>query len=217
MKGTRRKWVVTKPFVPNVWHVMLRTNLTQQEDFVLEYVEVCLPERPTLAPHELFTEFPRPINFDDHPTPSSPKRYPKHRFGKNIQRNPKAPTTKHSNSYASALSISDHVLKVTMLRSPALGSIITFKSRHGSKASQYLITIGQFPSCDCPFFKDMATKSPGKRGQWINCKHMYYVFIQLCDLLPEVHHFMHAPSFSYSEIKRVLEILLPKCQNVKTV
>lgn len=217
VKGTRRKWVMAKPPVPKVWPVKLGTNLTQQEVFALEHAGFCLAERPVLAPHELFSVFKGHINFDDYPAPGSPDEYPKRRFGKNIRRNSKAPTTKHSNSYASALSVNGNVLKVTMLPSPALGSIITFESRQGSKASQYFITVGQFPSCDCPFFKDMATKSLGKRGQWVNCKHMYYVFTQLCDLLPEVDQFIHAPSFSYNEIKHVLEILLPKCQIVRTV
>ena len=127
MRGTRRKWVVTNLSLPDVWLVKLCTNLTQEEVFALEHARFCLPQRPTLAPHELFSEFTGRINFDDYPTPSSPDEYPKRGFAKNIRRNPKAPTTKHSNSYASALSISSHVLKVTMLPSPALGLIITFK------------------------------------------------------------------------------------------
>jgi len=118
---------------------------------------------------------------------------------------------------ASALYVKGKVLQVTMLPSPALGSIVKLESRQTSKASQYLISIGQFPSCDCPFFKDMSSKSLGKRGQWVNCKHMYFVFVEVCGLKADVHKFIHAPSFSYNEIKHVLEILLSRTKTVTTV
>ena len=218
VKGTIRKWVETKPPVPEIWPVKVGTNLSQQEVLGLEHAGFRLAERPALGPHQLFTELDLgDIDFNNYPCPESPEEYPKRRFGKNIRRNSKAPTTKHSNMYASAQYVKGKVVEVTMLPSPALGAIVRFESSQGSKASQYLITIGQFPSCDCPFFKDMSSKSLGKRGQWVNCKHMYYVFSELCELLPDLHHFIHAPSFSYNEIKHVLEILLSKCRSVRTI
>jgi hypothetical protein len=218
VKGTIRKWVQSKPAVPEIWPVKLGTNLTSEEVLALEHAGFRLAERPPLAPHELFSEFDLGvIDFNVYPRPESPEEYPKRRFGKNIRRTSNAPTTKHSNMIASTQHFQGKVLQITMLPSPALGSIIRFESSQRSKASQYLITIGQFPSCDCPFFKDMSAKSLGKRGQWVNCKHMYYVFTQICNLLPEVDQFIHAPSFSYNEIKHVLEILLSKCKTVRTV
>ena len=49
----------------------------------------------------------------------------------------------------------------------------------------------------------MATKALGKRGQWANCKHMYYLFTVVCGLHSETDTFMHAASFSFNEVKRV--------------
>jgi len=217
VKGSIRKWVLSKPRVPEIWPVKFGTNLTRQEVLALEDAGFCLAHRPTLPPHEMFSDFnPGLVDFNDYPRPVSPDDYPKQRFGKIIRRTSNAPTTKHSNMCASALYVSGKVLEVTMLPSPALGSIIRFESRQRSQASHYLITIGQFPSCDCPFFKDMSAKSLGKRGQWVNCKHLYYIFTQLCDLVPDVDYFIHAPSFSYNEIRRVLEILLSKWQSIRT-
>ena len=210
VKGTRRKWVVGKPPVPEIWHVKLETNLSQQEVFAFEHAGFRLAERSASSPHKVFREYEGLPNFDDYPTPEAPDEFPKRRFGKNIRRNPKAPSTKHSNSHASALSIKGKVLKVTIIPSPSFGCIVTFESRQSHKVSQYLITIGQFPSCNCPFFKDMASKSLGKWGQWVNCKHMYYFFSQVCGFIPEVDVFIHAPNISYNDTKRVLEILLPK-------
>ena len=218
VKGTIRKWVQSKPPVPQIWPVQLGTNLTQQEVLALEHAGFRLAVQPSLPPHALFREFtPGLLNFNDYPCPEFPDEYPKRRFGKSIRRITNAPTTKQSNMQASALFVKGKVLQVTMLPSPALGSIVKLESRQTSKASQYLITIGQFPSCDCPFFKDMSSKSLGKRGQWVNCKHMYFVFTQVCDLKQDVDKFIHAPSFSYNEIKHVLEVLLSKTETVTTV
>jgi hypothetical protein len=68
-----------------------------------------------------------------------------------------------------------------------------------------MITIGSFLECSCEYFKDMAAKSLGKRGQWANYKHLYFVFTVLGNLNSERDAFIHAPSFSFNEVKQVLE------------
>jgi hypothetical protein len=73
-----------------------------------------------------------------------------------------------------------------------------------------MIIIGSFPKCSCHYFKDMGTKALGKRGQWENCKHLYFVFNVICSLDSEVDAFIHAPSFSFNEVKRILESGIPK-------
>jgi hypothetical protein len=69
------------------------------------------------------------------------------------------------------------------------------------KVQDYLITIGSFPECSCQYFKDMATKALGKRGQWKNYKHLYFVFIVIGSLDSNRDAFIHAPSFSFNEVK----------------
>lgn len=73
------------------------------------------------------------------------------------------------------------------------------------KVQQYHLTVSQLPACTCPNFKEMATKALGKRGQWANCKHLYYIFTVICGLDSESDTFMHVASFSFNEVKRVLE------------
>jgi hypothetical protein len=51
----------------------------------------------------------------------------------------------------------------------------------------------------------MAAKSLGKRGQWANCKHFYFVFTILGSLDSDRDAFILVPSFSFNEVKQVLE------------
>jgi hypothetical protein len=111
-----------------------------------------------------------------YPTPTSPDDYLKTKSEKIIRRNNNAPTTKHSNNCTSFLTLKGHLCKVTMIPHPGFGCIVTLDSRAPPKVEQYLITIGSFLECSCQYFKDMATKSLDKRGQWTNCKHLYFVF-----------------------------------------
>jgi hypothetical protein len=51
----------------------------------------------------------------------------------------------------------------------------------------------------------MATKALGKRGQWANYKHLYFVFTVIGSLNFDRDAFIHALSFSFNEVKRILE------------
>jgi hypothetical protein len=51
----------------------------------------------------------------------------------------------------------------------------------------------------------MATKFLGKCGQWANYKHLYFVFIVIGSLDSDRDAFIHVPSFSFNEVKRILE------------
>jgi hypothetical protein len=62
-----------------------------------------------------------------------------------------------------------------------------------------------FPDCSCEYFKDMATKSLGKRGGWASCKRLYFVFTVIGSLNSDSDAFIHAPSFSFNEVKQILE------------
>jgi hypothetical protein len=68
-----------------------------------------------------------------------------------------------------------------------------------------MITIGTFSDCSCLYFKDMVMKALSKRGQWANCKHLYFIFTVICGLDAEIDDFIHAPSFSFNEVKCVLK------------
>jgi hypothetical protein len=70
----------------------------------------------------------------------------------------------------------------------------------------YLVSIADFPQCTCPDFAKMLSLGVGKKGQWISCKHLYYVFRYLCKVDYTTDKFIHAPTFSYNEVMRLLEL-----------
>ena len=129
--------------------------------------------------------------------------YPKTRLDKIICRNNNATTTKHANNCASSLTLKGHLCKVMMIPHPGFGYIVTFDSGAFPKIEQYLITIGSFPECSCPY-KDMVTKSLGKRGQWANRKHLYFIFTIIGSLNSIKDAFIHA-HFSFNEMKWIME------------
>ncbi|MGH2414804.1 MAG: hypothetical protein ACRDEA_14165, partial [Microcystaceae cyanobacterium] len=56
VKGTRRKWVVSKPAIPEVWPVKIGTNLIEKEILDLENAGFRLAPRLELSPRKLFRE-----------------------------------------------------------------------------------------------------------------------------------------------------------------
>jgi len=205
VKGTKRRWVKSRPDVPNIWPVKIGTNLSRKEILDLEQAGFQLPQRPVISPRRLFGVDELPADLSSYPVPASPEEYPKIRSGKRIRRIKNVPTTKQSNNIASSLILKGQISKVTMIPHPGFGCIVTLDSGAPPKVQQYLITIGTFPECSCEYFKDMAIKSLGKREGWASCKHLYHVFIVICSLNSENDAFIHAPSFSFSEVKKILE------------
>ena len=51
----------------------------------------------------------------------------------------------------------------------------------------------------------MISKFGRKRNPYQNCKHLYYIFIKVLNLDPEVNLFIHAPIFNFNEVKLILE------------
>jgi hypothetical protein len=205
VKGTKRRWVKSRPDVPNVWSVKFDTDLSRKEILDLEYVGFQLSQRVVISPRKLFGMEELPSNLSSNPIPASPIDHPKIRSGKNIRRNKNAPTTKHPNNCASSLTLKGHLFQVTMIPHPGFGCIITLNSGILPKIKQYMIIIGSFSDCSFENFKDMAAKSLGKCDKWANCKHLYFVFTVLGSLDSNRDAFIHAPSFSFNEVKQVLE------------
>ena len=176
VKGIKDNWVVSVPNVPEVWPVKLGTNLTCKEILSLENAGCRLPQRKEMTPSKLFQDHPLHLDLASYITHAYPDDFPTRRSGKLIRRNKKAPSIKHANNCASALSLKGRVHKLCMVLALALGCIVSLDSGTPPKVQQYYLTVSQLPACTCPNFKEMATKVIGKRGQWANCKHLYYFF-----------------------------------------
>jgi hypothetical protein len=204
VKGTRRKWVVSRPEVPEIWPVMLGTNLTKAEILALEDAGFQLPQLQEMSPRRLFGDARLPLDMSSYPTPSDPDHYSTKRLGKLIRRT-KKPSLKQTNNCASALTVKGEIHEVTMIPQPGYGCIITLNSGLHPRIQQYQITISDFPECSCHNFKEMLTKAKRQRGQWANCKHLYFIFNVICKLDAQSDLYIHAPSFSFNEVKCILE------------
>jgi hypothetical protein len=199
VKGTIRKWVQSRPDIPSIWPVKIGTNLSTKEILDLESAGFQLPQRVVISPRRLFGMEELPFNLASFPTPASADDCPKTRLGKPIRRNNNTPSTKQANNCVSSFTLKGQIRKVTMIPHPGYGCIFTLDSGAPPKVQQYLITIGIYLECSCEYFKDMATKSLGKRGGWASCKHLYFVFTIIGSLKSKRDAFIYAPSFSFNE------------------
>jgi hypothetical protein len=205
VKGTKCSWILDWPQVPDVWLVLSGTNLTRHETLLLQDAGFKLQERPSMSPRRMFilsnlSEAP----VFDHPGPPNPDIYPTTWNSKSIRRIANAPMVEHRNKWESARNIKGTVLGISVLPFPGLGAIISLESRIEPDKKVYRITISHFLECTCPDFFNMAVASIGKRGQYVNCKHLYYIFLYFYKMNCEDNKFIHSPSFSFNEIKQLL-------------
>jgi hypothetical protein len=103
VKGTKRKWIQSRPDIPSIWPVKIGTNLSKKEILDFESVGFQLPQRAVISPRRLFGTEELPFNLASFPTLASADDCPKTRSGKSIRKNKNAPSTKQANNCASAL------------------------------------------------------------------------------------------------------------------
>jgi hypothetical protein len=108
VKGSRQRWVKSRPDVPEIWPMKFGTNLIKKEILALENAGFYLPQRAVISPKRLFGG-DIPVDVASYLIPPFPDDHPKARSRKNIRRNKKAPITKHANNYVSALTLKVHV------------------------------------------------------------------------------------------------------------
>jgi hypothetical protein len=96
VKGTRFKWMKSRPDVPNIWPMKIGINLSKKEILDME-----LPQRGIISLRRLFRMEALPFDHSLYPTLVSSDDHPKTKPNKNIRRNKNAPTMKHANNCAS--------------------------------------------------------------------------------------------------------------------
>jgi hypothetical protein len=77
IKGTKRRWVKSRPAIPNVWPVKIGTNLSRKEILDLERAGFQLPQRVVISPRRLFGMEELPADLSSYPIPASPEEHPK--------------------------------------------------------------------------------------------------------------------------------------------
>ena len=211
VKGSRRKWIIPysdtqeRPPVPTVWLVKIGTNLTRSEIVALENAGFQLPQRERVPLNRSFNNFALPMDFSSLQVPENPDHFPGTRKSKCVRQSNTGPSSKQLLSINSAMALEASILKVTMIPQPGFGCIISLQSKPSPIDSVYQLTVSSYPDCTCPAFKETMSKF-GRRGfAYKHCKHLYYILVKVCALDPEVDLFIHAPTFSFNEIRLVLE------------
>ena len=204
--GPKRGHVLTRPNIPDIWPVLVGTDLTRSEIMELEEAGFRLQAKTAMSPRRLFTtsKIFEPVVWN-YPQPAHADKVPSIRGGKTVRRSPKAPCEAHRNQWESARNVKAIIQAVKIIPYPGLGAVITMQSGVEPDQKVYNVTLSNFPSCTCPHFVSMNGSSVGKRGAYVNCKHIYYVFRFFCKLDFDNDKFMHAPTLSFDETKKILE------------
>jgi hypothetical protein len=210
VKGSRRKWVAKysatqeMPPIPAVWPVKLGTNLNITEIRALEAAGFQLPEKRPVSPRRLFSSAPPPANLSSLPVPADADRYPGKRDGKMVKRTATRPNPPQRLSMGSSDTLRARLRSVTMIPHPGHGCIIGLDSGIPPNVTHYQITISSNSGCSCPAFRKTMTKFRG-RVQFSYCKHVYFILLKVCNRDPDDDLFIHAPTYSFNEVKILLE------------
>ena len=176
VKGYKRQFVLDWRGIPNTWPVRVGTKLSCQEILALEDARFQLEVHGEYLNVSFFGG-PSTTTMDtiNHPKPANPNDYATTRYGKVIPCNSKAPTIDHRNKWESACQV-QNVTEVPYL---GFGRVFIIDSGIYPSKKQYHVIISNFPDCSCVDFINMFVVALGKRGQWVNCKHLLYILYRL--------------------------------------
>ena len=95
---------------------------------------------------------------------------------------------------------------------PRYTCIITIVAK---EENPYLMSIVDIPECSCDNFARMLYLAMRKRGQWISCKHLYYVFGYICKIDYAIDGLIHPPTFRFNEVMhlQMLKMILHLTMN----
>lgn len=88
---------------------------------------------------------------------------------------------------------------VTAISYLGFGYIITIVFR---EERTYFLSI----TCTCHDFAKMSSMAVGKRGQWVSCKKLYYVFECLCKVNYATDKFIYTLAFNYNKVMCLLKL-----------
>ena len=206
VSSSKKKYVLDLPILPNTWPVKIGTNLLREEILALEDAGFQLQQREALSPcHRLSTIAFILIPRSCFCMPPNPDAHPTFRFGKTVCRNPTTLVADHKNKWESAkLMDSYYMVGVTAIPIQAFKVLIDIFAKEDIT---YRVTIGNISHCTCPNVTKMSSHALGKKGKLIYYKHLSYMFRFLCKVDYESDKFIHAPTYTYNEVMRLLEFV----------
>ena len=137
--------------------------------------------------------------------PANPNSYSSSRQSKSTRRSVIAPSTKQMQIVTFARAMDRVILKVTMIPCPRFGYVIMVQYKPAPIQFIYQLTVSSLPECICPALKDMISKFGHEQNLFLHCKHLYFIFVKVSNVDPKIDLFIHASSFSFNEVKLILE------------
>lgn len=110
-------------------------------------------------------------------------------------------TSHHMKNINSTRAVHAKIPKVTMILQPGLGCIIDLKL---DLESIYRLLVSENPDCSYLVLKKIIAKLGGRREPCRPCKHLYFVTRLVCKFDVDIDLFIHAPTFSFNEVKKIL-------------
>ena len=97
------------------------------------------------------------------------------------------------------------ILKATMIPRPEFDCVFMLESKPTPTQSIYQLTVSSLSECNYPAFKDMISKFGCKQNSSLHCKRLCFIFVKVSNADLEVDLFIHAPTFSFNEVKLILK------------
>ena len=69
---------------------------------------------------------------------------------------------------------------------------------------EWSVTMDKFPRCNCVAFQKMFYTNIGKKGNYIPCKHQYYVLLIVLQANPIIDECVHNTTWSNYEVAKLL-------------
>ena len=139
-------------------------------------------------------------------TPLNRDAHPKTWNGIAIKRSVEAPEYRHRNKWGNSRRMtSSYVTSLTSIAYPGYGCVISMDNGNGKV---YCVTVTNLPQCTCLNilrWHQRPLEIRVNRCTASTC-YVYYIFQYFCKINYKVDIFMHAPSFNYNNVMRVLEL-----------
>jgi hypothetical protein len=107
--------------------------------------------------------------------------------------------TQQTNKWEVGRTLKVVVLPLIEVLPPIYGHIYIINSGPPPNTKRYEVTIGNFPNCIYVDFIQMMASSLGGQGEWVHCKHLYFILKNLM-YCGQTKPFIHFPAWSWNEV-----------------
>lgn len=131
--------------------------------------------------------------------PLNPDSQPNSIYSKAMQQYPSPPTTYHKNKWRDIC----HWGHTYFMHEMQSGH------QHCLKEGHYILSLHfQYDTMHMPILHHIVICGFEKEGNWLYCKHLYYVFKNLCKMNYNNDISIHAPTYTYNKVMCLLKLAM---------